>query len=350
MGISKSGSPRVTAINLGVILSVLIVITEVLMIGIDVSDAWKIIIISGLSTFMLVYIFTYYMLKKLIINEIKPIYKTIKNIQLNSGDVDGNLDDINIVEEVSKDVQEWARHKTQEISHLKELEKYRKEFLGNVSHELKTPIFNIQGFISTLLDGGLYDESINIKYLQRADKSIDRLISIVDDLNSISKIESGELELDISEFDISILITEVVEQQEYKAKSRGVGIEIKDIPENIIVKADRRLISQVLVNLIVNSINYGKENGKTIISLIENKETVVISVKDNGIGIKEHDIKRLFERFYRVDKSRSKEIGGTGLGLSIVKHILEAHKQNITVESIYGEGTIFSFTVSKMLK
>ena len=347
MSIFQPGSPRVTAINLGVILSVLIVITEVLMIGIDVSDAWKIIIISGLSTFMLVYIFTYYMLKKLIINEIKPIYKTIKNIKLKSGDIDGNLDDINIVEEVNKDVEEWARHKTQEISHLKELEKYRKEFLGNVSHELKTPIFNIQGFISTLLDGGLYDESINKKYLERADKSIDRLISIVDDLNSISSIESGELELEMSEFDISKLITEIIEQQEYKAESRSVKIETKDIASNIIVKADRRLISQVLINLIVNSINYGKENGKTLISLQENKENVVISVKDNGIGIKEKDIKRLFERFYRVDKSRSKEIGGTGLGLSIVKHILEAHKQNISIESVYGKGTVFSFTVSK---
>ncbi len=206
MRVFQPGSPRITAINLGVILSVLIIITEVLMIGIDVSDAWKIIIISVLSTFILVYIFIYYMFKKLIINEIKPIYKTIKNIKLKSGDIDGNLDDINIVAEVNKDVQDWARHRTQEISHLKELEKYRKEFLGNISHELKTPIFNIQGFISTLLDGGLYDESINKKYLERADKSIDRLISIVDDLNSISSIESGELELDMSEFDISKLI------------------------------------------------------------------------------------------------------------------------------------------------
>jgi len=348
MRVFQPGSPRITAINLGVILSVLIIITEVLMIGIDVSDAWKIIIISGLSTFILVYIFIYYMFKKLIINEIKPIYKTIKNIKLKSGDIDGNLDDINIVAEVNKDVQDWARHRTQEISHLKELEKYRKEFLGNISHELKTPIFNIQGFISTLLDGGLYDESINKKYLERADKSIDRLISIVDDLNSISSIESGELELDMSEFDISKLIIEIIEQQEYKAESRNVIIELKNINKSVIVKADRRLISQVLINLIVNSINYGKKNGKTIISLQENKETVVISVKDNGIGIKENDIKRLFERFYRVDKSRSKEIGGTGLGLSIVKHILEAHKQNISVESIFGEGTVFLFTVSKV--
>jgi len=347
MNIFQPGSPRVTAINIGVILSVLIVITEVLMIGIDVSDAWKIIIISGLSTFMIVYIILYYMLKKLIIREIKPIYKTIKNIQLKSGDIDGNLDDINIVEEVNKDVQEWARHKTQEISHLKELAKYRKEFLGNVSHELKTPIFNIQGFISTLLDGGLYDESINKKYLERADKSIDRLISIVEDLNSISSIESGELELEISEFDLSKLIFEIIEQQEYKAESRKVTIETKDIIDGIIVKADRRLISQVLINLIVNSINYGRENGKTIICIEDNTNNILVKVKDNGIGIKEKDISRLFERFYRVDKSRSKEIGGTGLGLSIVKHILEAHKQNIFVESIYGEGTIFSFTVSK---
>ena len=348
MIISQSGSPRVTAINLGIILSVLIVITEVLMVEVAVSDAWKIIIVSGLSTFILVYIFTYFMLKRLIINEIKPIYKTIKNIQLNSSDIDGNLDDINIVEEVNKDVKEWARHKAQEISHLKELERYRKEFLGNVSHELKTPIFNIQGFISTLLDGGLYDESINKKYLERADKSIDRLISIVDDLNSISSIESGELELDISEFDISKLIVEIIEQQEYKAESRKVKIDIENITEGIFVKADRRLISQVLVNLIVNSINYGKENGKTVISLHEKDDKVIVSVKDNGIGIKEKDIKRLFERFYRVDKSRSKEIGGTGLGLSIVKHILEAHKQNIFVESVYGEGAVFSFTVSKV--
>jgi len=347
MNVFQPGSPRVTAINLGIILSVLIVVTEILMIGIDSSNAWKIIIISGLSTFIIAYIFLYFMLKKLIVNEIKPIYKTIKSIQLKSGDINGNLDDINIVEEVNKDVEEWARHKTQEITHLKELEKYRKEFLGNVSHELKTPIFNIQGFIATLLDGGLYDESINRKYLERADKSIDRLISIVEDLNSISSIESGELELDISEFDISKLIREITEQQEYKAQSRKVSIEIKDIPSSVFVKADRRLISQVLINLIVNSINYGKENGKTVICIEDNEDNVLVKVRDDGIGIKEKDINRLFERFYRVDKSRSKEIGGTGLGLSIVKHILEAHKQNIFVESIFGEGTKFSFTVSK---
>ena len=349
MKLYKPGSPRVTAINLGVILVFLTVITEILIIGVDVVDAWKIIIISGLTTFIFAYLFLYYMLKKLIINEIKPIYKTIKNIQLKSEDIKGNFDDIDIVAEVNKDVEEWARHKTQEISHLKELETYRKEFLGNVSHELKTPIFNIQGFISTLLDGGLYDETINKKYLERADKSIDRLISIVEDLNSISRIESGELELDLSEFDIGKLVTEVAEQQEYKAESRNVKLTISDFDNGIIVKADRRLISQVLINLIVNSINYGNINGETIISISSNVDVITVKVQDNGIGIKEQDINRLFERFYRVDKSRSKEIGGTGLGLSIVKHILEAHKQNIFVNSIYGEGTSFSFTVSKVV-
>ncbi len=341
----ESGSPRVTAINIGILVSILTIGSQTLIIEQDINNSWKIILVTSLAIFFLVYVIVYFLLKRLIINKIKPIYETIKKIELNEDEFSDGLDDVDIVDVVNKDVATWAKLKTQEIKQLKQLEKYRKEFIGNVSHELKTPIFNIQGFISTLLDGGLEDETINRKYLERAEKSIDRMISIVEDLTSITSIESGEIELDITTFNIVELINEVIEQQEDKAKKRKIRINVENLAKNNKVEADKRLISQVVVNLVVNSINYGKEKGETIITIKNIEKETVVEVRDNGIGIENKHLNRLFERFYRVDKSRSKEIGGTGLGLSIVKHILEAHKKTITVKSVYGEYTVFTFTL-----
>ncbi len=237
---------------------------------------------------------------------------------------------------------------TGEIDRLKEMEKYRKEFLGNVSHELKTPIFNIQGYVSTLLDGGLEDPSINRKYLERADKSINRMISIVEDLETITRLESGELKLQLDEFDIVQLIDEVIETQEMRSKTKGIKLKFdKSFDKPIMVLADKKKIFQVISNLMVNSILYGKENGKTEIAVKKRKKKVYVEVSDNGMGISEYDLPRIFERFYRVDKSRSREQGGTGLGLAIVKHILEAHGESITVQSMVNKGTAFEFTLSR---
>ena len=225
-------------------------------------------------------------------------------------------------------------------------EKYRREFLGNVSHELKTPIFNIQGYVETLLSGALYDKKVNKKYLKRTSKSVDRLIYIIKDLESINQLEIDELRLEFTNWKLKNLISEIVEQFEIKAKEKKIKLIHDSNTTNFFVCADKGKISQVLSNLISNSIKYGKRGGVTKISCHQTKEKCIVYVKDNGIGIAEKNIGRLFERFYRVDKSRSRDQGGTGLGLAIVKHIIEAHKENVYVKSTIKKGTEFSFSLS----
>jgi two-component system phosphate regulon sensor histidine kinase PhoR len=253
----------------------------------------------------------------------------------------------NELDKLDSEIQAWANDRKEEIERLKKLEVYRKEFLGNVSHELKTPIFNIQGYVLTLLDGGLEDETINRDYLIRAEKSIDRMITIIDDLESISQLETGELQIEPEKFDIVALTKDVCEAQEMKATAKGIMLSMPGDGKPVYVYADRFRIRQVLVNLIVNSVKYGKEYGETKIRFYDAGEKVSIEVADNGLGISKEHLPRLFERFYRVDKSRSREMGGTGLGLAIVKHILEGHNQTINVMSTEGVGTVFSFTLKK---
>ena len=237
------------------------------------------------------------------------------------------------------------QNKEHEIAALKTAEKYRREFFGNVSHELKTPIFNIQGYIETLIGGAMYDKNVNKKYLKRTSKSVERLIYIIQDLESISQLESEELLLDFKEWNLKTLINDIVEQFEIKSKQKKVKLIHDKKSTNFVVRADKGKISQVLYNLISNSIKYGKKNGITKISCHQSKSKCFISVQDDGIGIAEKNIKRLFERFYRVDKSRSREQGGTGLGLAIVKHIIEAHNQEIVVKSTLKKGTEFIFSM-----
>ena len=234
----------------------------------------------------------------------------------------------------------------QQLVALKTAEKYRREFFGNVSHELKTPIFNIQGYVETLLDGALYDKSVNKKYLKRTTKSIERLIYIIKDLESITQLESEEINLEYSEWKLKHLVNDIIDQFEIKAKQKKITLLHDAKSTNILVYADKGKISQVLTNLISNSIKYGKHGGITKISSHQTQETCLVSIKDNGIGIAEKNIKRLFERFYRVDKSRSREQGGTGLGLAIVKHIIEAHNQDISVKSTVKKGTEFMFSIN----
>jgi two-component system phosphate regulon sensor histidine kinase PhoR len=256
-----------------------------------------------------------------------------------------------IIKQVKSDVEDWENNKKTEIDQLKQLEKYRREFLGNVSHELKTPIFNIQGYILTLLDGGLEDPSINRLYLERSEKSINRMINIVEDLESISRLESGELKLEMENFDIVALVNEVCEMQEMLTEKYKISLEMEiNSGKQWMVNADKKRITEVLNNLIVNSIKYGKKNGKTKVSVFDMDDRLLIEVSDTGIGIAEKDIPRIFERFYRSDKSRSRDHGGTGLGLSIVKHIIEAHRQTLNVRSKLGEGSSFSFTLNKAEK
>jgi two-component system phosphate regulon sensor histidine kinase PhoR len=230
---------------------------------------------------------------------------------------------------------------------MKENENYRREFIGNVSHELKTPIFNIQGYIQTLIDGGLQDENVNLKYLKRANLSVDRMINIVDDLEVISQLETNEDVLDLDNFNIVDVINEAFDQLEMKANNMNISLKLSKESNSEIVYADRNKIQQVFMNLISNSIKYGKNNGVTNVRLFDMTDKMLIEVADNGIGISEEALNRLFERFYRVDKNRSREIGGTGLGLAIVKHIIEAHQQTINVRSTVDVGSTFSFILEK---
>lgn len=234
-----------------------------------------------------------------------------------------------------------------EVTHFENLDSYRKEYLGNVSHELKTPVFNIQGYVDTLLNGGLEDNTINVDYLRRAEKSIDRLINIIDDLETITQLESGGLVLDIDTFDIANLCKDIYASLELNAAKKNIKLELaRKYDKPILVRADKFRIRQVLVNLVTNSIKYGKENGTTLIELNYLNDDVVVEISDNGDGIDERHLPRIFERFYRIDKGRSREQGGTGLGLAIVKHILEAHEKSIKVESQPGKGTKFTFSLA----
>lgn len=237
-----------------------------------------------------------------------------------------------------------------EINILKDQENYRREFLGNISHELKTPLFTIQGYILTLVEGGaLKDKKVREKYLRRAAKGVDRIISIVKDLDLITQFESGIKTVDRSEFNIYNLIVNVFDLLEFESEKNNISLKLENINNPLIyVNADQERILQVLTNLIVNSIKYGSNNGYTEVKVEDyNKEKVIVRVIDNGEGIEEEHLPRLFERFYRIDKNRSRKKGGSGLGLSIVKHIIEAHQEEIFVESKIGEGTEFSFTLQK---
>ena len=237
----------------------------------------------------------------------------------------------------------------EEINILKDQENYRREFLGNVSHELKTPLFTIQGYILTLIEGALKDKKVRGKYLRRSAKGVDRLISIVKDLDLITQFESGIKTVDKTDFNIYELIANVYDLMEFESEKNNTKLLVYN--ENntpVIVNADKERILQVLTNLVVNSIKYGKEGGYTKVKVEEyDKDRIIVRVKDNGEGIEDEHLPRLFERFYRIDKNRSRKKGGSGLGLSIVKHIIEAHQEQIFVESKIGQGTEFSFTLQK---
>ncbi len=307
---------------------------------------WRIVgfgfIVSLGTSFLLLSAVNFLLFRKL-----NQLIRIVQNFRGHHDNPVENILSNNEIDQLNREILAWANDRKNEIERLKKLETYRKEFLGNVSHELKTPIFNIQGYVLTLLDGGLEDETINRDYLMRAEKSVDRMITIIDDLEAISQLETGELQIEPERFDIVALAKDVIEAQEMKATARGIILSLDNDSKAIYVNADRFRIRQVIVNLIVNSVKYGKEYGETRIRFYDVGENVLLEIADNGIGIAKEHIPRLFERFYRVDKSRSREQGGTGLGLAIVKHIIEAHGQSISVMSTEGVGTVFSVTLKR---
>jgi two-component system, OmpR family, phosphate regulon sensor histidine kinase PhoR len=311
------------------------------------SISAPLIFLHGVIIFFSTFFASRYALEKFIHKKIKLIYRIIHNIKLNRNVTPEAIQmDKDIFNKVYSDMENWAVFNKEQIDTLKNLEQYRKEFLGNVSHELKTPLFNIQGYLLTLLEGGLEDQTINRQYLIRAEKSVERMISIVEDLDVVSKLESGQLELKIIRFDLFELLKEVLDSVEIKAKEHEILLKIKKTEnKSLFVKADKERIRQVLTNLIVNSIKYGKKGGITEIRTYDMDENTLIEISDDGYGISSMHLPRLFERFYRVEQSRSRDSGGSGLGLAIVKHIIEAHQQTINVRSTEGIGSTFSFTL-----
>ncbi|NER16949.1 sensor histidine kinase [Spongiivirga citrea] len=286
-----------------------------------------------------------YGVQRFIYRRIKQIYDDLTLLESTSFEKQPITNDMKTL---TKDIEEFARNKKLEVETLKIKENYRKEFMGNVSHELKTPLFTVQGYLLTVLDGEM-DAALQKKYLQRASKGVERLVYIVSDLDMITKLEMGNLNLEYEDFDIVDLVQNVFDLLEMKASKKDITLMFDmDYEEPILVHADKERIQQVVTNLIVNSIKYGTKGGTTEVSienLIMNK--VIIRITDNGEGISGSHLPRIFERFYRVDKSGSRKEGGSGLGLSIVKHIIEAHDERIYVESDYGVGSEFSFTLEK---
>ena len=345
----KNLTPRQIALYTSLVITSVMSLLLLAAIYLPINWGWLRLPIIVVFAFLTSYFTILFFVQKYIYRKIKLIYKNIHNFKLGSKEKMNIMDiDTDFIDVVEQEVAVWSKEQQDEIATLKEMETYRREYLGNVSHELKTPIFNIQGFVHTLLDGGIYDNNINLKYLQRAAKNIERLNTIVIDLEAINKLESGQLMLDMQVFWLKDLVEEVVEDLEIKARVRNIKLLFKEgAAQNFRVKADRESIRQVLINLIENSIKYGNDDGHTKISFYDMDARILVEIADNGISIAQEHINHVFDRFYRVDKSRSRAIDGSGLGLSIVKHIIEAHKQTINVRSSMQTGSTFNFTLEK---
>ena len=307
---------------------------------------WVMLIFLVTIFFGVTFIVIQVRVEKFIYKRIKKIYNDVSLLESSSFATSPITTDIKTL---TDEIEKFAKDKKTEIDRLKIREEYRKEFIGNVSHELKTPLFTVQGYILTLLGGALDDINVREKYLQRANKGVERLIYIVKDLDLITKFETGNLNLEYQEFDIIELVKSVFDLLEMKAEKKKIALIFDiDYMRAIYVYADKEKIRQTISNLLVNSIKYGYKNGTTEVSvenLIHNK--VIVRIADNGEGISKQYIPRIFERFFRVDKSGNRNVGGSGLGLSIVKHIVEAHGEKIYVESVLGVGSEFSFTLEK---
>lgn len=343
---TKNLSPR----NLAYFTAFIISIVNVLL-SLTLAPNWYVVLIVFIITFAVTFYLYYFTLQRFIYRKIKLIYKFIYQTKATKREefFYENILPQKSIEEVSEDVQNWATQRRQEIELLRANEKFRKEFLMNLAHELRTPIFTVQGYIDTLLGGALNDPQVNTKFLSNASKGIDRLVRLVDDLGEISKLESGRIPIIQETFVIQDLISDVFEELSLKAKEKGITMSFKKGTEGaLIVYADKPKIKQVLVNLVENAIKYGNDQGHiTAGCYMMDDVHVYVEISDDGPGIAEEHLPRIFERFYRADRSRSRHIGGTGLGLAIVKHIVEAHGQTVTVRSTLNVGSSFGFTLER---
>jgi len=346
----KNYTPQFLSFVTSVVIAIISLFT-MFVIKVNISNAvvWWVLILVPMTVFVTSYIIIQYMVSRFIHERIKLIYRTISEFRSAKSGNDFKIDiEKDVISTVENEVYRWTHNKRKEIKAQKKQEKYRREFVNNVSHELKTPIFSIEGYIETLLDGGIDDPEINVKYLKRALKNTERLSEILKDLDMISSLQSDMLVLDLESINLKEIIQEVIDSLQFLADSYNVKVDIKSgLNKLVIVEGDRHRIKQVLTNILSNSIKYGNKGGATEIACYDMEENMLIEITDNGIGIEKGHLPHLFERFYRVDKNRSREMGGTGLGLAIVKHIVEAHDQTINVRSTIGVGSTFGFTLKK---
>jgi len=346
----KNATPAFIAITSSLkVAFVVLIVLLVSKLAFPESFQWFITFLIPCIILLVSYLIYYYSLEKFIYRKIKLIYKSIYDTKIPAQEKETKLNmSSDLISDAEAKVLHWQKSKLKDIKKQKKLEKYRKEFLGNVFHELKTPIFNIQGYLETLIEGGIHDEKINEKFLQKARKNVRRITEIVDDLQMISNLEDGSFSLMPEKFDIQKLSLEVLDSMDLRANKNDISLEIKEgCDKPFYVIGDKELIHQVLNNFVTNAIKYGKIGGKTQIGIYDMDEYILIEVSDDGIGIEQKHLPRIFERFYRVDKDRSRELGGSGLGLSIVKHIIEAHNQTVNIRSTVGLGTTFGFTLKK---
>jgi len=344
---TKNASPRLLSTITALIISTVNAVMSLFL----VWGLWHIPLIVFAITFIIIYWIYNYTLQHFIYRKIKLIYKFIYQTKATKKEefFYENILPQKSLEEVNMDVQKWAMQKRDEIEMLRANEQFRKEFLMNLAHELRTPIFAIQGYVDTLAGGAIHDNNVNMKFLTNAAKGIDRLVNLVDDLDEISKLESGRIPIIQESFVIQDLIKDVYEEMSLRAQEKHIELLLKKGTERgLMVYADKPKIRQVLTNLVENAVKYGNDGGQITCGCYEmDDKNVYIEVSDNGPGIAEEHLPRIFERFYRADRSRSRNIGGTGLGLAIVKHIVEAHGQTVTVRSKLGVGSSFGFTLEK---
>ena len=345
----KFNHPRGLAIFVSLCCATTIVLMMVALLLLRVwTPQWYAYLLLPFISAAVVYFVTYWAVKKFIYNKVKIIYKNIFSQKIRRDTKKEISTNPKLLEDVYEKVEDWMVSNEAEIKKLKDQESFRREFLGNLAHELKTPVFSIQGYILTLLEGGLEDPNINRMFLERAANGVDRITHILEDLDMITRLESGNSELFLKKVNIVQLAQEVIDSVEMQAAVKNIKIKFNHKYEKpIYVRCDSGRIGQVFTNLLINSINYGKEGGKTDIRFFDMDEKILVEVADNGLGISQDHLPRIFERFYRVDKSRSRNEGGSGLGLAIVKHIIEAHRQSINVRSTEDVGTTFSFTLDK---
>lgn len=345
----SSVTPLIIAQRVAVIITALMVSALSLAAAFKEWLTWWAIVLAGVICFLVVYGILQYTLQKFIYRNISLLFRTIHRLKRNSRETHKDVDlSRDIISEVRKEVVDWQRDHQKEITRLQGLEEYRREFIGNISHELKTPIFNIQGYLLTLLEGGMDDPTIKEKYLQRAEKSVERMIKMIKELDMIIKLDTGGLSMQIEKVNLTKLCQEVLDAQELRARKKNIKLVFsgKDA-KPIWVMADEDRINQVMTNLVTNSIRYGKEEGTTEIRFHDIDENILIEVSDDGVGMEDSEAPRVFERFYRTESGRNMDHSGVGLGLSIVKHIIDAHGQHINVRSTPGEGSVFSFTLQK---